>query len=238
MRLSTTNQQSTLKWFLLLNKLLVRLILKFSFCRLNSFVAVIKFNTTKFLKMKKSIHVFVFAGLAILSAQHLHAQKLPAENMLMHTVIFSLKADSAQTANVYISRDEINPKAIHHFEKEFKSAKNVSWKSVNDGYVASYKSWNNKISVGIYYFKSGEFAGILKRYEPNILPSEIMATARDLYSGYSITYVSEASVAAARDEPTYILNLQKKDQVKVVRVSNDFSDVIFDSDNPGMPARF
>jgi hypothetical protein len=189
--------------------------------------------------MRKLTFAFVIAGTAILAANELNAQKASI-NFLTEAVITSVTDEAIDDAGAvntgYISSDEVNAKAVHNFEKRFKAASNVKWMSLTDGYMASYKS--NDVSNRVYFYKNGSFAGTLKGYQPGNLSAQMKFTVNDLYNGYSVVYVNEASVPGFQSEPTFIFSLKKNDELKVVRICGDETDVVFDSNKAESPKRF
>lgn len=186
--------------------------------------------------MKKLFVAFTVALIATMAANNKLVAQQTGGKMIMEAVT-ATAIDMSTRAGKDLNKEEINTKALRHFEKSFKNAKDVKWMGLADGYVARFA--HNDIIERIFYSTKGNLAGSLKGYTADNMPLEVSNAIEVNYAGYAITYVDEASVVNVPGVTAYIVHLLGIQNLKVVRVIDGEIDVLFDSDkNVSNPKRF
>lgn len=188
--------------------------------------------------MKKTVLAFVVVAAITLAVNTANAQKTSA-NLFMETAIAQLTDDMVDNVaeGTSVTIDEINPVALSKFAKGFKKATGVKWMVLKDGYMAKFTTDGN-VTEKIYYHLNGSYAGTLKGYTAENLPSSVAGTVNENYNDYKILYVNEAKVAGRGEAPTFIIQVQSDNDFKVIRIYQEVVDVLFDSNKPETPKRF
>ena len=139
-----------------------------------------------FLKMKKlflNLTIALFATLV--AGNEIRAQKisgrLPGDAAILSTTLPGINMNGVQLEN-----DSVNTKALRHFGKSFKRAKDVKWMRLKDGYMATFIL--NDVIERVYYYPKGNLAGTQKGYEVDKLPGEIHSIVTMAYPGYPIVH--------------------------------------------------
>lgn len=188
--------------------------------------------------MKKLISAFVIVGITILATSKEAKSQNTSGRLLMEAAIVSADANGITAgSNNEISRDQVNARALRHFDKVFKTAADAKWQVLSDGFMASFKA--NEIIERVYYYSNGNLAGTLKGYSAKKMPQEIYDMVKGSYPGYPIVYVDEAEVEGASRITAFIVHLQNQQGLKLVRIIDDEMDVMYDSEqNAKSPSRF
>ena len=114
-------------------------------------------------------------------------------------------------------------RALKSFSRLYKNISNETWVKVKDGFVARFLSYGIRYSV--LYNTKGYWTGLVKNYTEEKLPRNIREIVKSKYYDYSIFYVDEMETSATGDAPVYIVHLEDKVGVKLVRVYNGDMDV-------------
>jgi len=117
----------------------------------------------------------------------------------------------------------INARAIKDFSKNFKTAQDVSWYVLKDGFSVQCKL--NGITTRNYYDLKGRWTGTVRTYEQNKLPAELRKEVRSIYYDYSIYIVNEVTVG---DTTAYLVGIQDEENIKTIRVIDGEMDVYED----------
>jgi hypothetical protein len=198
-----------------------------SFKQHNVLITINLSKTIKLLKMKKLFFAFavvLFTTLA--TSNEIKAQK-SSGNLLMDATIESASSNVDEAINEN-KNDLINSKALKHFQKSFKTAKDVKWRLLGDGYLAKFIY--NDIIEKVFYYPNGILVGTLKGYTADKLPCEIRNIIRRAYPDYPIGYAQEVEVAIMPGKITYFVNLQLNHSVKVIRICDEEMDIFLDSE--------
>lgn len=175
-------------------------------------------------KVTNALVVVIFAALAI--TNNVYAQNTNS-NPLMEAAINSSNEPSLNSSANKVSREDINQKAIRHFEKKFKTARNAQWTTLKDGFMAWFI--DNDITERVFYNTKGSLFGTLKGYNGDKLSEEIRRIVKANYNGYAITQVEEAQVTDLPGVTAYVVHLEGIEDLKVVRVCDGEIDVMFDA---------
>ena len=111
---------------------------------------------------------------------------------------------------------DVSPRAVRDFAKRYKNVTGVTWMELKDNLSASFIS--NGVSNIIYYNAKGKWQGSLRRYRDDKLPFEVRDIINSKFHDYSIFGVEEMEKIDSRGTPTYIIHLEDKNNVKLVRI--------------------
>ena len=142
----------------------------------------------------------------------LKAQALSEDN-----VQFVGQNSSSITA-VTNGNDLISPKAVKNFARTYKDVTTETWLKTKDGFAARFVA--DGIRNTILYDNKGRWTGVVKNYTEEKLSTEIRHIVKSKYYDYSIFYVDELETVESGGVPTYIIHLEDKNSLKLVRVSD------------------
>jgi len=116
-----------------------------------------------------------------------------------------------------IDVETISPKALKDFAKKYKNVINESWQKNKDEFTISFLSCG--VSNMVYYSTKGMWLGNVKGYSEDRLPHDIRGAVKSVYYDYSITYVNEVETVDSHGIPTYVIHLEDKNNIKLIRIS-------------------
>jgi hypothetical protein len=137
-------------------------------------------------------------------------------------LIYSDSAVDPATRN----KDNLNSikiSAIKDFNKNFKTAQNVSWFVIKDGFSVKFNE--NGVTVKSYYDFKGHWVGVVRSYGQDKLPADIRKQVRSTYYDYSIYVVNEVTVG---DKKAYLVGIQDDENIKTIRIIDGEMDVYED----------
>lgn len=120
------------------------------------------------------------------------------------------------TPDALAELESINPRALRNFAEAYKNAEGVSWTKTKNGYFARFTS--NGVDNRIFYTVKGRWTGSVKNYSEEKLPGEVRNIVKSKYYDYSIFYVDELETLDSGGMPTYLIHLEDKKTIKLVRV--------------------
>ena len=169
-------------------------------------------------KMKNVLFVLVAVGISALTG----INRAKAQNQAAAGVswqinnVMEIEKTIPSGKNKLIVPGDINPRALKDFAKKYKNVTDERWVYLKDNLSASFIS--DGVSNTIYYNSKGKWQGSLKRYHEDKLPFEIRDIVKSKYYDYTIFYVEEMEVIDSRGVPTYIIHLEDKNNVKLLRI--------------------
>jgi hypothetical protein len=113
----------------------------------------------------------------------------------------------------------ISPKALKDFTKTYKNVIGESWWKVKDGSATRFII--NGVMNSIYYNTKGRWTGSVKGYSEDKMPHDIRDIVKREYYEYSIIYVEEVETIDSHGIPTYVIHLEDKNNIKLVRIGED-----------------
>lgn len=120
--------------------------------------------------------------------------------------------------------NDINIKAVSDFKNRFKDVDNERWqKQATGGFVAIFKK--NDTRHIVWYSSRGRWESTLKGYNESLMPFAVRDVVKRTYYDYSITHVDEIETSNGGPVPTYLVYIQFKNQVKIVRVKDGSMDI-------------
>jgi len=155
--------------------------------------------------MKKILIVLALGGAAML-----------AGTIKTNAQLLSNGGSSKYQKDLPGDQNTISPKAIRGFAKKYRDVNSESWIQVKDGFSARFNS--DGIDNSILYDKKGKWAGSIKSYSEDKLPLEIRHIVKSVYYDYKIVHIQEIETLDSRGTPTYIVFLEDKISLKMVRI--------------------
>lgn len=124
---------------------------------------------------------------------------------------------SAASVNTRTGDHEpINPKAVKNFTRTYKDVTTETWMETRDGFAARFNA--EGIRNTILYDVKGHWTGSVKNYTEEKLAANIRHIVKSKYYDYSIFYVDELETNESGGVPTYIIHLEDKNSIKLVRL--------------------
>ena len=114
--------------------------------------------------------------------------------------------------------EEISPRAQKSFAKSYKNITVERWAKIRNGYSASFTLDNRKNVV--FYDSKGRWFGSVVSYTETKLPFEVRDLVKSKFYDYSIFFVEEVETVDSNGIPTYLIHLEDKANIKLVRVSD------------------
>lgn len=120
--------------------------------------------------------------------------------------------------NYLYGGEEISPKALKSFAKSYKNVTGENWAKIRNGYCASFTSDSKKNVV--FYDTKGRWFGSVVSYAENKMPFEVRDLVKSKYYDYSIYFVEEVETVDSNGMPTYVVHLEDKNNIKLIRVND------------------
>jgi len=115
----------------------------------------------------------------------------------------------------------INTKLMRNFRKDFPKAKDATWYTLKDGYVATFDDGGMKHMAG--YDLSGKWQYSIISYGVKNLPESVRSRVRSVYYDYTISFVQEITV---HGQTIFLVHIEDEHTLKTVRVMEDGMDTI------------
>jgi len=103
--------------------------------------------------------------------------------------------------------EEVNQRALSSFNKDFLSAKNVSWQQQKD-YAKVTFSLNNHVMFA-YYNKEGELLAVMRNVLSDQLPIHLLTGVKNNYANY---WISDLFEMATEDQTTYYVTVENGEE--------------------------
>jgi|SRR5450631_2631362 len=116
---------------------------------------------------------------------------------------------------------DINSKAIKDFQVRYSNIKNPMWFSDQNGFVSYFVQ--DGYGDRVFYDKKGRWQFSLILHKENELPYDARASIKSTYFDLAITQVEEVQTV---DGATYIVNLEDKSNIKILKVNKEGEIVI------------
>jgi hypothetical protein len=128
---------------------------------------------------------------------------------------------SANFSEVFAN--DVNIKAMRHFNKQFSSVTTEKWYKISDGIVASFT--DNEVETKVLYDLKGNLHCTLRTYSESNLPFAVRDLVKSKYYDYNILVVYELTYP---DSLTYILKIEDGKKIKTLKVTDGEMEVIGD----------
>jgi hypothetical protein len=174
--------------------------------------------------MKKTLSVLAVGFISILaSGNQAKAQNSAGpvafyESKSFHTSIRHAAELAKQVSllNDVKKGKDFNSKAIKDFQVRFQKVDNATWYSDQDGFISYFIK--NGYGNRVFYNKKGQWQFSLILYAEDQLPGDLRASVKSKYFDLSITLIEEVH---SIDGMVYIVHLEDKSNIKILRLSND-----------------
>jgi len=159
-----------------------------------------------------------FIALAIVSIATLATTSRANAQMVSSTTPLEYQKSISETTDPMIS-----PRALKNFADTYKNVRGESWIKIKDGFSVRFIS--DDIRTTIFYDKKGYRTGQMKIYGEEKMLREVRHTVKSKYYDYNIVYTQEVEVAGSEGTPTYVICLEDKTNIKMIRICDGEMDV-------------
>jgi len=112
--------------------------------------------------------------------------------------------------------NDFNMKAVKDFQARFNQVENAKWFSDSNSIISYFVQ--DGYGSRVFYDRKGRWRYSLILYSEDKLPRDIRASIKSRYSDMVITVVEEVQTI---DGMVYIVNMENKSNIKILRVSNE-----------------
>ena len=174
--------------------------------------------------MKKTMLMLAVGFISILA----HSNRAQAQNSAGPVAFLETKtfhssirhvADLAKSVSMHNDVPEgkdFNSKAIRDFQTRFQKVDNAMWFSNQNGFMSYFTK--NGYGNRAFYDKKGHWQFSLIFYGEDQLPVDLRASVKARYFDLAITLIEEVQT---NDGMVYIVHLEDKSNIKILRLSND-----------------
>ena len=162
-----------------------------------------------------------FIALAIVSIATLATTSRANAQMVSNTTPLEYQqsiSGISETTNPMIS-----PRALKDFANTHKNVRGESWIKIKDGFSVRFNSDDTRTTI--FYDKKGYRTGQIKIYGEEKMLHEVRHTVKSKYYDYNIVYTQEVEVAGSEGTPTYVICLEDKTNIKMIRICDGEMDV-------------
>jgi len=168
--------------------------------------------------MKKNLIALVIVNVATLAGiSRADAQLASGSNSLEYgrnTIEINKAVQSVKNATSEL--ETISPRALKSFADTYKNVRGERWMKTKDGFSAQFNS--DDIRNTIFYDKKGFWAGSVKLYSEEKMLHEVRHAVKSVYYDYNIIYTQEVEAPGSEGIPTYIICLEDKTNIKMIRI--------------------
>lgn len=109
-------------------------------------------------------------------------------------------------------------RALTHFKENYAWVQDVAWFTTAENTLYCIFSQGN-MRNRVFYDKNGNWQYTLLSYPPSVLTKAVKELILENFRGYQISFVNE--VRTSGREPSYVINIENEDHIKVIYVNND-----------------
>jgi len=167
--------------------------------------------------MKKNLIALVIGSVATLAGiSRANAQIVSNGNSLEYGKK-SIEINKTTRSVKYSTKEleTISPRALKHFADTYKNVSG-SWTKVKGGFSVLFTL--NDIRTNILYDDRGYWVGSIKYYNEEKMLHEVRHIVKSTYYDYNIIYTQEVETPDTKGTPTYIICLEDKVKIKMIRV--------------------
>lgn len=161
--------------------------------------------------MKKNLIALVIVSVATLvGISGANAQIVSNSSSLKYQM------NATKTKNSMNEPEIISSRALKNFADTYKNVSGESWTKIKGGFSVRFTS--DGIKTTIFYDSKGRWVSSIKYYNEAKMRHEVRHTVKSTYYDYDIIYAQEIETAETKGMPTYIICLEDKANIKMVRV--------------------
>jgi hypothetical protein len=130
--------------------------------------------------------------------------------------IIEINRATAPVKNSKGELETISRRALKNFADTYKNVTGESWAKSKDGFSVRFIS--NDIWTIIFYNNRGYWVSSIKLYSEEKMLHELRHTVKSKYYDYNIIYTQEIETTDSEGMPTYIICLEDKANIKLIRI--------------------
>lgn len=157
------------------------------------------------------VHVAALAGIS-----GANAQTLSNSSALEQKNIIEINKTTTSVKNSIGKLVPISTRALRNFANTYRNVRGESWMKTKDGFSANFIS--DAIRTTIFYDDKGYWVASVKYFNEEKIPHEIRHTIKSTYYDYNIIYTQEVETTDSEGVPTYIVCLEDKTNIKLIRI--------------------
>ena len=109
-------------------------------------------------------------------------------------------------------------RALAHFKDNYAWVDDAVWYTTTENSLyCTFRQGN--IRNRVFYDQHGNWQYTLLSYPPSVLAKSVTDLISENFHGYRLSFVNE--IHTGDQEPTYVINLENNDYIKVVHVTGD-----------------
>jgi hypothetical protein len=168
--------------------------------------------------MKRNLIALVIVSVASLAGiSRANAQIVSDNSSLKYGNSSSEISKTTQSVNNLTNELEIiSPRALKNFADTYKNVSGVSWMKIKGGFSVRFTS--DDVRTTVFYDSKGYWVSSIKYYNEEKMLHEVRHIVKSTYYDYNIIYAQEVETADTKGIPTYVICLQDKTNIKMVRV--------------------
>lgn len=118
-----------------------------------------------------------------------------------------------------------NARAMAHFKENYAWVQDADWFNTAEKnmYCVFYQG---NIVNRVFYDQNGYWQHTLVSFPPSDLPKNVKKIVTENFAGYNISYVNE--IQSPSVESIYMINIENSDDIKVIRVTGEVTEVTQD----------
>ena len=168
--------------------------------------------------MKKNLIALIFVSVATLAGISKANAQIVADNSSLKYGNNSIEINKTTQPvnNLTNELESISPRALKNFANTYKNVSGESWMKIKGGFSVRFTS--DDVPTAIFYDSKGFWVNSIKYYNEEKMLHEVRHIVKSTYYDYNIIYAQEIETADTQGMPTYIICLQDKTNIKMVRI--------------------
>lgn len=168
--------------------------------------------------MKRNLIALLIVNIAALAGiSRANAQIASNSNSLEHGKnAIEINKTAGLVKNSTIEPERISPRALKNFADTYQNVRGESWRKMKNGFSVRFIS--DDIRTTILYDNHGYWVGSIKNYSEEKMLHEVRRTVKSTYYDFNILYAQEVETADTEGMPTYIICLEDKTDIKMIRI--------------------
>jgi hypothetical protein len=164
--------------------------------------------------MKRNLIALVIASLATLAG----INKANAQ-IVSNSSSLEYQMNATKTKNFMNEVETISPRALKNFADTYRNVHDESWMKIKGGFSVRFTL--DDVRTTVLYDSKGHWVSSIKYYSEEKMLHEIRHIVKSTYYDYNIIYAQEIETADTKGMPTYIICLEDKTNIKMVRICED-----------------
>jgi hypothetical protein len=139
-------------------------------------------------------------------------------------ILFALNVFSQSSDKSYVTNLEylkISNGAIESFKKNFAGAEDPRWNVTNEGSTVKFKQDN--VNYHVFYSRRGKWQATIQCLPLEMLPRWVVARVKSDFKNFAIFFAQHIRTPIGH---TYIINIEKGNNWKCIRISSEATEVL------------